>query len=195
MTDRVILYLSYLALSIALTVWVGRTLSRNGRVFLEDAFDDERLALSVNHLLVVGFYLLNLGYVSVAMRDAAAVDTTSEVLEQLSKKVGLVLLVLGVVHFFNLFALSRYRRNRLLAASDMPPLPPAVVLQRPQVDPAQQAFMQAQMHASMRAHQAAEAAWAQGQAAEAARAQGQAQDSAGAPGHGTPATPEHRDGQ
>ena len=77
MTDKVIMYVVYLAVSIALTVWVGRTFFRNGKVFLEDAFADERLAGSVNHLLVVGFYLLNLGYVSVAMRDSSTVDQAS----------------------------------------------------------------------------------------------------------------------
>jgi hypothetical protein len=128
MTDKVVMYLVYLALSISLTVWVGHTLSRNGKVFLQDAFDDERLAGSVNHLLVVGFYLLNLGYVSVAMRVTGAIDDTAGAMEELSLKVGLVLLVLGGVHFVNLYALSRYRRTRLRAASGVPPLPPTGIL-------------------------------------------------------------------
>jgi hypothetical protein len=135
MTDKVVMYLVYLALSIALTVWVGRTLSRNGKVFLEDAFDDDRLAGSVNHLLVVGFYLLNLGYVSVAMKTTGVIDNAAGGMEELSLKVGLVLLVLGLVHFFNLYALSRYRRSRLRAASGVPPLPPTTVLPPPAAQP------------------------------------------------------------
>jgi hypothetical protein len=115
MDAKVVMYSVYLAISIGLTVWVGRTLSRSGKVFLDDAFGNERLADSVNHLLVVGFYLLNLGYVSVAMRDGRAVTDTQSVMEALSVKLGLVLLVLGVVHLFNVFALGRYRRNRLAA--------------------------------------------------------------------------------
>ena len=117
MTPKVAMYVVYLLISIGLTVWVGRTLSRAGKVFLEDAFGDERLAGSVNHLLVVGFYLLNLGYVSVAMRDGDVVDDTATVMERLSIKIGLVLLVLGVVHLFNVFALGRYRRNRMRQAA------------------------------------------------------------------------------
>ncbi|MDQ3266018.1 MAG: hypothetical protein M3Y59_20590 [Myxococcota bacterium] len=54
-------YLAYLVISIGITVWVARTLQQNGRVFLVDAFlGKETLADSVNHLLVVGFYLVNL---------------------------------------------------------------------------------------------------------------------------------------
>jgi hypothetical protein len=55
-------YLAYLLISVALTVWVARTLHRNGRIFLVDSFlGNEPLADSVNHLLVVGFYLINIG--------------------------------------------------------------------------------------------------------------------------------------
>src|SRR4051794_27903237 len=106
---KVWMYLMYLAISIGLTIWVARTLSRNGLVFLEEVFSDSRLAQAVNHLLVVGFYLLNLGYVTAAMRSDLRLNTLSDAMEALSTKLGLVLLVLGVLHFFNLFALNRYR--------------------------------------------------------------------------------------
>ena len=55
MTPIVWTYLSYLAISIALTIWVAKTLHKNGRIFLVDAFGgNEPLADSVNHLLVGG---------------------------------------------------------------------------------------------------------------------------------------------
>jgi hypothetical protein len=128
---KVWMYLAYLAISIGLTVWVARTLSRNGLVFLEDVFSDARLAKAVNHLLVVGFYLLNLGYVTVAMRYGGDIATVSHALEELSLKIGLVLLVLGALHFFNVFALNRYRRSRLRQHAPYPPLAPAGRLPMP----------------------------------------------------------------
>src|SRR5687767_1976201 len=91
-------YISYLAISIALTVWVARTLHKNGRIFLVDSFHgNEPLADSVNHLLVVGFYLLNVGYVALALKYGAAVANAHQFLEALSTKVGLVLVVLGLM--------------------------------------------------------------------------------------------------
>ncbi|MEG3635567.1 hypothetical protein [Micromonospora palythoicola] len=124
MNIKVWMYLVYLTVSIGLTVWVARALSRNGLVFLEEVFADERLARAVNNLLVVGFYLLNLGYVTVAMRHSEQVGSTSVAMEELSWKIGLVLLVLGALHFFNVFALGRYRRNRLRQLATHPPLAP-----------------------------------------------------------------------
>ncbi|GGQ38576.1 hypothetical protein [Couchioplanes azureus] len=125
MDHKIWMYLVYLAISVGLTVWVATTLSRNGLVFLEDVFADSRLAKAVNHLLVMGFYLLNLGYVAVAMRSAESVRDTSRGLEILSGKIGLVLLVLGLLHVLNVVVLGRYRRGRLRQQQPLPPLPPA----------------------------------------------------------------------
>ena len=125
MDHKVWMYLVYLVVSVALTIWVATTLSRNGMVFLEDVFADSRLARAVNQLLVMGFYLLNLGYVAVAMRSSARVPDAARALETLSYKIGFVLLVLGVLHVCNVFFLGRYRRGRLRQQQGMPPLPPA----------------------------------------------------------------------
>lgn len=118
-------YLIYLLLSIGLTMWVARTLSRNGGVFLTDVFDGrEDLARSVNTLLVVGFYLVNLGFVSLALRTDAQVTSATQAIEQLSVKVGQVLLVIGVLHLLNVLVLSGMRRRRQPPAP-LGPLPPA----------------------------------------------------------------------
>ena len=115
-------YLSYLAISIALTVWVARTLHKNGRIFLVDSFHgNEALADSVNHLLVVGFYLINIGYVALALKYGAKVDTAQGFLEALSTKVGLVLVVLGFMHFFNLLVFSKMRKRAVTPPIAVPP--------------------------------------------------------------------------
>lgn len=105
-------YLIYLALSIGITVGVARTLHKNGRLFLVEAFHgNELLADSVNHLLVVGFYLINIGYVTLRLKYGVKPTDLAESIEFLSTKVGLVLLVLGVMHFLNLYIFSRMRRR------------------------------------------------------------------------------------
>lgn len=124
MTPTVWSYLLYLALSITVTIWVARTLHKNGRIFLVDAFHGhEALADSVNHLLVVGFYLVNVGFVSLALRYGDKPENLQGVFETLSTKEGVVLLVLGAMHFFNLAVFSRLRRRALLHAAP-PPFPP-----------------------------------------------------------------------
>ena len=115
MTTIVITYLVYLVISISLTIWVAQTLFKNGRLFLVDVFHgNESLADSVNHLLIVGFYLINLGYLSLMLRIGDMVETTQASIEALSYKVGLVLLILGAMHFFNLFLFSKIRQRSQL---------------------------------------------------------------------------------
>lgn len=107
-------HLIYLAISIAVTIWVARTLFKNGRVFLVDAFaDNEALADSVNRLLVVGFYLVNVGYVALAVKYGDKPADLAGAIEFLSTKIGFVLLVLGAMHFINVYAISQFRKTRL----------------------------------------------------------------------------------
>jgi hypothetical protein len=123
-------YAAYVTLSLLLTVWVARTLHHNGRVFLVDAFGgNEPLADSVNHLLVVGFYLVNIGYITLTLKYANEIETARVGVEVLSAKVGAVLVALGLMHFFNLFLFHRLRRNGLLQHTP-PPLPPQAWMQQ-----------------------------------------------------------------
>jgi len=122
-------YITYLVVSISLTVWVARTLVKNGRVFLVDSFlGNEALADSVNHMLAAGFYLVNVGYVSLALKYGDKPTDLAQSIESLSTKVGLVLLVLGVMHFFNLYVFSRMRRRALLR-NQKPPVAPEQFLE------------------------------------------------------------------
>lgn len=124
MNLNVAAYLAYLLIAIGMTIWVAHTLSKNGLLFLVDVFDgNEALARSVNHLLVVGFYLINLGYITLALKLGYEVGGTTQAVEAVSAKVGRVLVVLGVMHFFNLYVFSRMRRQARLQRTP-PPIEP-----------------------------------------------------------------------
>ena len=125
-TATVWMYLIYLVISLALTIWVARTLHKNGRIFLVDSFlGNQPLADSVNHLLVVGFYLVNIGFVTLALKYGDKAIDVQTALEILSSKVGLVLVVLGVMHFFNLYVFAKMRR-RAQMHKQFPPVIPQV---------------------------------------------------------------------
>ncbi|MBZ5684773.1 MAG: hypothetical protein LAP86_07040 [Acidobacteriia bacterium] len=121
----VVTYLTYLLISVALTIWVARTLYKRGAIFLVDAFHGDReLADSVNHLLVVGFYLINIGFVSLALKTAEVINNSRSAIELLSDKMGMVLLILGGMHFFNLYVFSRIRRSARVPRPPVMPPPP-----------------------------------------------------------------------
>jgi hypothetical protein len=123
----VVSYFIYLLISIALTIWVARTLHKRGAIFLVDAFSGNGdLAASVNHLLVVGFYLINIGFVSLALKSDLLIVDWRKAIEMLSEKLGWVLLTLGAMHFFNLFVFSKIRTRGL--SMGRPPVAPNAVL-------------------------------------------------------------------
>ncbi len=119
-----ITYGVYTVLSVAMTVWVARTLHANGRVFLVEAFHgNEVLADSVNKLLVVGFYLVNLGFIAMFLKYGDKPGDLREAIEFLASKVGIVLLALGAMHFFNIYIFSRMRARALLYGAPPPVAP------------------------------------------------------------------------
>lgn len=116
-------YALYLAITIALTIWVARTLSRNGIVFLTQCFgQNDTLAQSTNHLLVVGFYLINLGFITLTLSLGTEPTTVPQAIRFLSSKVGLAVIVLGAMHFFNMGAIAQFGRkvNRWLTDETRP---------------------------------------------------------------------------
>lgn len=125
----VVSYLVYVLISVTLTIWVARTLHKRGAIFLVDAFQGNvELAASVNHLLVVGFYLINIGFVALALKSTAAVANSRAAIEMLSDKLGFVLLTLGGMHFFNLFVFSRIRAHGRNSGPRRSPVAPDAVL-------------------------------------------------------------------
>src|SRR5215472_1383855 len=109
--DIVGTYLLYLLISTGVTVLVGTGLARSGRAFLLDVFSgNDSLARAVSRLLVLGFYLLSLGFVTLTMRTGD-IGSARAGLQLLSVKIGEVLLVLGVLPLVALTALTRTRRR------------------------------------------------------------------------------------
>lgn len=101
----------YALVAVGLVVWLARTLQRNGEVFLENVFDDDRMARAVNQLLVVGFYLLNLGYALLLYRVDSAAELTAA-FNSLVERIGLLLLSLGVIHLVNMAVFWRIRNHQ-----------------------------------------------------------------------------------
>lgn len=105
-----ITYATYVVVTVTLTIWVAKTLHGNGRIFLVDAFHgNEAMADAVNKLLVVGFYLINFGFVALFLRFGEKPVDTITGIEYIATKVGVVLVVLGAMHFFNMFNFAKMR--------------------------------------------------------------------------------------
>ena len=114
MNQIIITYTLYLVISICLTIWVAKTLFKNGKVFLVDIFHGNTiLADSVNNLLLVGFYLINVGYAVYTLQITSDINNAREMIEMLSFKIGLIILILGAMHFMNLYIFFALRKRAI----------------------------------------------------------------------------------
>ncbi len=114
MSNIIITYSFYLIITLCVTVWVARSLFKNGKVFLVDIFHgNKELADSVNNLLVVGFYLINIGYAVYTLRVTDTISNTQGIIESLSFKIGLIILILGGMHFLNLYIFFSLRKRAI----------------------------------------------------------------------------------
>jgi hypothetical protein len=108
----VTVYTLYLLISVVLTIVTATILARSGRIFLTHMLGgDEALGQAISRLLAVGFYLLNLGFVILAMRDTGSVHSTQQAVQVLATKLGEAVLVIGALHLINVFALTRVGRR------------------------------------------------------------------------------------
>lgn len=115
MNNIIVLYAAYLLITITVTIWVARTLFRNGKLFMVDIFHgNKELAEAVNNLLLVGFYLINIGYAVYTLQVVADVNSVRAVIEILSLKIGAIILILGCMHFLNMFIFFRLRKRALI---------------------------------------------------------------------------------
>ena len=118
--SAIVAYIVYAAIALTLIVYLARTLHRSGAVFLRDVFDSDELAEAINHLLVVGFLLLNLGYAIVLYRVTSDYGSEIAFINDLVQRLGILVLSLGVVHLLNMLVFWKIRNY----GNDVSPPPP-----------------------------------------------------------------------
>jgi hypothetical protein len=113
MTPTLLVMVPYAAIAVILTIWLARQLSRHGLVFLRAVFPGrDDLATAINQLLVIGFYLVNLGWALLLLRaDALGSATVTQAMAMLVDRLGILLLLLGLAHLVNLYVFHRIRRG------------------------------------------------------------------------------------
>lgn len=107
-------YLTYLSICLGLTVWVAHVLFKNAQVFLDEIFKKkEAFSASVSHLLKIGFYLVNFGLILFLLQVSQTINNYQVLVEVLSIKIGTIILLLGALHFANVYLLFKLRRFRI----------------------------------------------------------------------------------
>ena len=114
MNYNLITYGLYLPIILFITIRVGWLFYKNGEVFLLTIFDQHPIAYVTNKVLLVGYYLVNIGGSVVAISFWGEVESLLEVWNSLSTTLGLLLLLLALMHYNNIFLLKIIALKKLI---------------------------------------------------------------------------------
>ncbi|OYU95063.1 MAG: hypothetical protein CFE21_12205 [Bacteroidetes bacterium B1(2017)] len=112
MEFNLISYCLYLPATFYITIVIGKDLNQQGAHFLLQTFaGDTELVQTLNKFLLIGYYLINLGYAAVSVNFFSQIDTWLMLVEELTLRLGMLLMGLGFIHYFNLFALTTFTKQ------------------------------------------------------------------------------------
>jgi vacuolar-type H+-ATPase subunit I/STV1 len=103
---NILSYLIYISLTTVITFIVGNSLHKTGKVFLSHLFTKELdVMLTVNNILLIGYYLLNIGFALYTMNNWDKITTVSQLIQDTGYHISIILMTLGIIHYFNITAL------------------------------------------------------------------------------------------
>ena len=115
MNYNIAAYIVYLSLMVFIIVYVGRYFYTNGRVFIISLLNNQvQLADQLNKLLLLAYYLFNIGYACITLRFWQKVNNIEMLLSSLSTNMGLLILILAFTHYMNMlmiYFLSKSKTN------------------------------------------------------------------------------------
>lgn len=104
-------YIIFFIIIYVVTIHIGLVFYRNGEHFLKMLLpNDLHLVNPINHVLLVGYYLLNLGYSTISIIRWPEINSTQELIAYLSGHAGFIIFMLALIHYFNMTWLFLYSR-------------------------------------------------------------------------------------
>ena len=109
MNLNIIGYLIYLSLTSVIIIKVGKLCYDNGNLFVSQLIPNhEELCHQINKMLLIGYYLLNLGYCARTIISWEKIQSIKQLIEIISTKSAIIILTIGFMHYINIFLLTKY---------------------------------------------------------------------------------------
>lgn len=103
MNSNITAYIIYITLTVYIIFWIGRMFHRNGRLFILQLYKgDEHGTDIINNILLVAYYLFNIGYAFMKLRTWGKIRSPATLISSVSYHLGILILILAVTHYFNM---------------------------------------------------------------------------------------------
>ena len=103
MNYNISVYIVFIALMVFIIVYVGRVFYSNGRIFIVALLRGQvSLADTINRSLLVGYYLVNIGYAFLKLKQWPPISSAAEWCATLGSNMGMLVLLLAGLHYCNM---------------------------------------------------------------------------------------------
>jgi hypothetical protein len=112
-------YIIFLTLVIFIIVYVGRYFYTNGRVFIISLFHGNvALADQINKLLLIAYYLFNIGYSFIKVKQWQKISNLEVLFSSLASNVGVLIFILAVTHYFNMLVTYQLSKSKSISITN-----------------------------------------------------------------------------
>lgn len=110
-------YIIFLILAYLITVHVGWVFFKRGRVYILFLMENDiRYTDAINRLLLIGYYLLNLGHAAFMISCWKQIHSFESLISYTGSMLGRLIIILAVLHYINMgviFFLSKRHKKSL----------------------------------------------------------------------------------
>jgi hypothetical protein len=112
MKTTYIVNLLYLLIAVNTIYFLGKSLNKHGEHFLRAIFKDRmEIVLPVNKILLIGFYLVNIGLILLFHSVQEDTYTLGNIIQYLAIKIGITYIVIAVMHYLNILVFILIESN------------------------------------------------------------------------------------
>lgn len=113
MNYNLLSYLFYIIVSLFVTIWLGKVFHKNGIHYILSIFEEEKIAHAINNLLLVGYYLVNIGYAILKISNWSNPSNLEEVISSVTINLASIFLLLALLNYINIGVLATIRYYKL----------------------------------------------------------------------------------
>lgn len=109
MNLNIIGYTIYLLITIFIIIKVGKICYKNGNIYVAQLIPEhEDLCLKTNQILLIGYYLLNIGYCAMTLISWEKIIFFNQLIEVIAYKSAIIICTIATMHYVNIMVLTKY---------------------------------------------------------------------------------------
>lgn len=107
MNYNITTYCIFIPIIFFIMIKIGWLFYKYGDVFLLHLFQHNvALVKSINNLLLIGYYLLNLGYAIITIAHWEHIESITSMINSLATMLGKIIILLALMHYNNVLCLT-----------------------------------------------------------------------------------------